>query len=87
MGAFEHTHEYLYICEVTPSIETKWQTDVRSSKNTTHSGKAKADNTVKQTRVGRNMHIPARFMQLVHAVVAPNDIYTAGPAARIAIIN
>ena len=43
------------------------QTDVRSSTNTAHSGTAKSDNTVKQTRVGRTIHTPARFVQLVHA--------------------
>ena len=34
-----------------------------------------------QTRVGRQIHTPARFVQLVHAVIAPNDIY-CGPSAR-----
>ena len=28
-----------------------------------------------QTRVGRQIHTPARFVQLVDAVMAPNDIY------------
>ena len=31
--------------------------------------------TVKQTRVGQKIHTPARFVQMVHALVAPNDIY------------
>ena len=34
-----------------------------------------------QTYVGRQIHPPARFVQLVHAVTAPNDIY-CGPSAR-----
>ena len=34
-----------------------------------------------QTRVGRQIHTPARFVQLVHLVIAPNDIY-CGPSAR-----
>ena len=38
--------------------ETNTPTDVRNRKNTDHSGKAKADNTVKQTRVGRTIHNP-----------------------------
>ena len=66
--------------------ETNKRTDVRRSKNTAHSGKAKADNTIKQKRVGRTIHTPARFVQLVHMVVAPNNIY-GGPAARITVIN
>ena len=33
-----------------------------------------------QTRVGRQIHTPARFVQLVHAVIASNDKYTADPA-------
>ena len=44
------------------------------SMNTSHSDEAKADITVKQTRVIRTIHTPALFVQLVHAVVAPNDI-------------
>ena len=34
-----------------------------------------------QTRVGRQIHTLARIVQLVHAVIAPNDIY-CGPSAR-----
>ena len=34
-----------------------------------------------QTRVGQQIHTPARFVQLVHAVIAPNDIY-CGPSAH-----
>ena len=33
------------------------------------------DATAKQTRVGRKIHTPARFVQMVHAFVAPNDIF------------
>ena len=33
------------------------------------------DATIKQTRVGRKIHTLARFVQMVHALVAPNDIY------------
>ena len=33
------------------------------------------DATVKQTRVGRKIQTPARFVQIVHALVAPNHIY------------
>ena len=33
------------------------------------------DATVRKTRVGRTIQTPARFVQMVHAIVAPNDIY------------
>ena len=56
------------------SLDRNEQTVARSSKTTAHRGKEKADNTVKQTRVRRKIYTPARFEQLVHAVVAPNDI-------------
>ena len=40
--------------------------------------KISTDQTVRKTRVGRIIQTPARFMQMVHAIVAPNDIY-GGP--------
>ena len=36
------------------------------------------DQTVRKTRVGRIIQTPARFVQMVHTIVAPNDIY-GGP--------
>ena len=55
--------------------ETKTQTNVSSSNNTADSDKGKSDNTRKQISVRRKIHTPARSVQMVHAVVAPNDIY------------
>ena len=40
--------------------------------------KISTDQTVGKTRVGRIIQTPARFVQMVHAIVAPNDIY-GGP--------
>ena len=40
--------------------------------------KISTDQTVRKTGVGRIIQTPARFMQMVHAIVAPNDIY-GGP--------
>ena len=40
--------------------------------------KISTDQTVRKTRVGRIIQTPARFLQMVHAIVAPNDIY-GGP--------
>ena len=53
------------------------QTDVQNITSTVHNDKANADKIVTQTRVGRTIHTPARFVQLVHAVIALNDIYGA----------
>ena len=39
------------------------------------SDKIISDDNMKQTRVGRKIHTPARFVQMVHAIVAPNDLY------------
>ena len=40
--------------------------------------KISTDQTVRKTRVGRIIQTPARFVRMVHAIVAPNDIY-GGP--------
>ena len=40
--------------------------------------KISTDQTVQKTKVGRIIQTPARFVQMVHAIVAPNDIY-GGP--------
>ena len=40
--------------------------------------KISTDQTARKTRVGRIIQTPARFVQMVHAIVAPNDIY-GGP--------
>ena len=49
--------------------------------NTDHSRRVTINPPPIQTRVGRQIHTPARFAQLVHTVIAPNDIY-CGPSAR-----
>ena len=40
--------------------------------------KISTDQTVRKTRVGRIIQTPAQFVQMVHAIVAPNDVY-GGP--------
>ena len=47
--------------------------------------KISTDQTVRKTRVGRIIQTPARFVQMVHAIVAHNDIY--GGHNRIHRIN
>ena len=46
-----------------------------NSLNITNRDKISTDATVRKTRVGRTIQTPARFVQMVHAIVAPNDIY------------
>ena len=46
--------------------------------NIANRDKISTDKTVRKTRVGRIIQTPARFVQMVHAIVAPNDIY-GGP--------
>ena len=50
----------------------------RNRSNTVNRDKISMDATVRKTRVGRKIRTPARFVQMVHAIVAPNDIY-GGP--------
>ena len=47
--------------------------------------KISTDQTVRKSRVGRIIQTPARFVQMVHAIVVPNDIY--GGPNRIHRIN
>ena len=51
------------------------QSNGKIDSNIADSDKIIADATVKKTRVGRTIQAPARFAQMVHALVAPNDIY------------
>ena len=53
----------------------------RNKINTGHSRRVTINPPPIQTHVGQQIHTPARFVQLVHAVIAPNDIY-CGPSAR-----
>ena len=46
-----------------------------NSLNIANRDKISTDATVRKTRVGRTIQTPARFVQMVHAIVAPNDIY------------
>ena len=46
-----------------------------NSPNIANRGNISTDATVRKTRVGRTIQTPARFVQMVHAIVAPNDIY------------
>ena len=49
-----------------------------SRSNIANRDKISTDKTVRKTRVGQIIQTPARFVQMVHAIVAPNVIY-GGP--------
>ena len=51
------------------------RTDVRINSSIADCYNTISDNSMKQTRVGRKIHTPAQFVQMVHAIVGPNDIY------------
>ena len=63
-------------------IPQRTHADFRNSNNTSKNGKVMANKPFTQTRAGRQVHTPARFVQLVHAVVAANDIYGAPSCAH-----
>ena len=50
----------------------------RNHSNIVNRDKISTDVTVRKTRVGRTIQTPARFVQMFHAIVAPNNIY-GGP--------
>ena len=49
--------------------------NTRNRSNIANRDKISTDATVRKTRVGRIIQTPARFVQMVHAIEAPNDIY------------
>ena len=57
------------------SNETIKPPNVQNNSNISKGDQIVPDATVKQTRVGRKIQTPARFVKMVHALVAPNDIY------------
>ena len=50
----------------------------RNRSNIVNRDKISTDATVRKTRFGRKIQTPARFVQMVYAIVAPNDVY-GGP--------
>ena len=59
------------------------QTTVQSSTSTVHNDKANVDKIIAQTCIGRTIHTPVRFVQLVHVVIAHNDIYSRTSCTHI----
>ena len=74
----------LHLWGKTPHTTDKAKTsNVRNNSDLADSDKIISDANVKQTRVGQKIYTLARFVQMVHAIMAPNDIYGG---TRIAII-
>ena len=75
-GLQTHSRIPLHLRVKTPnSNETIRPPNVQNNLNIAKCDQIVPDATVKQTRVGRNIQTLARFKQMVHASVAPNDIY------------
>ena len=58
-----------------PTNDTRKQSNVKDDSTIADSDKVRADIPARTTRVGQTIQTPARFVQMVHSVVAPNDIY------------
>ena len=71
-----YSHVPLHLQGKAPNSTDMTKTsNVKNNLNIADGDKIVPDETVKQTRVGRKIHTPARFVQMVHALVAPKDIY------------
>ena len=56
------------------STDTTKTSNVKNNSNIADGDQIVPDTTVRQTRVGQKIHTPARFVQMVHALVLPNDM-------------
>ena len=59
------------------TTDTPKTPDARNNSNIADSDKILSYTTVEQTTIERKIHTPARFVQMIHAIVSPNDIYGA----------
>ena len=66
----------LHLWGKTPgSADAVKDSNTGNSSNIANRDKISMDATVRKTRVGRTVQTPARFVQMVLAIVAPTDIY------------
>ena len=65
-------------CKTPGAADAVIDSNTRNRLNIGNRDKISTDATVRKTRVGRTIQTPARFVQMVHAIVAPNNIY-GGP--------
>ena len=69
------TYSRIPLVKTPNSNETIKPPNVQNNSNIAKGAQIVPDATVKQTRVGRKIQTPARFVQMVHVLVAPSDIY------------
>ena len=75
-GLRTYSHVPLHLRDKTPnSNETTKPPNVKNNSIIANGDQIVPDATAKQTRVGRKIHTPACFVQMVHTLLAPNDIY------------
>ena len=75
-GLQTYSREPLHLRGKTPnSTDTTKASNVKNNSNITDGDKIVPDVIVKQTIVGPKIHTPARFVQMVHVLVVPYDIY------------
>ena len=66
----------LHLRGKTPSAaDALIDSNTRNRSNIANRDKNSTDETVRKTRVGRTIQTPARLVQMVHTIVAPNNIY------------
>ena len=66
----------LHLRHKTPnSNKTTRPPNLKNNLNIANGDQIVPDTTANQTRVGQKIHTPARFVQMVHTLVAPNGIY------------
>ena len=76
VGLRTYSRVPLHLRGKTPlTSDTRKQSNVKNDSTISDSDKVIEDIPARTTRVGRTIQTPARFVQMVHAVVAPNDIY------------
>ena len=69
------TYSRIPLVKTPNSNETIKPPNAQNNSNIAKGAQIVPDATVKQTRVGRKIQTPARFVQMVHVLVAPSDIY------------
>ena len=75
-GLRTYSHVPLHLQGETPDLtDTTKTSNVKNNLNIADCDKIVPDVTVKQNKDGRKIHTPTCFVQMVHVLVAPNDIY------------
>ena len=67
-----HAYLYIYSVKIPGAADAVIDSNTRNRPNIANRDKILTDATVRKTRVVRIIQTPARFVQMVHAIVAPN---------------